>query len=298
MILINASSLTNLLVYALNNILSNLLSSINANIYDFLDKLVFVNADITKNLTNIIGTNNHSGIMLVCNSLIYGFLLYYACSYLLSHLTFAQVESPSQFIFKLLLCVFALNSSQSLCSGVIFICSQISNIIMELGNYLFGYNVSFAGLIGNVIPKEYFVSNSFSLFSFDGILKASISFGFLSLSISYAIRYILIKVFVIISPFAILCLCSNKTSSFFKIWFKSFMALLLLQIFVAIILFVSFIVLNNDSAILPAQILHLGVIYTLFKSNSFMKEFIGGFSTEVNLGAQSITNLFKKGGLK
>ena len=60
--------------------LSNLLSSINDNVYEFLDKLVFITPDITKSLSPIIGTNNHFGITLICNSLVYGFLLYYGIS--------------------------------------------------------------------------------------------------------------------------------------------------------------------------------------------------------------------------
>ncbi len=278
--------------------LANLLSSINTNVTEFLDRLIFINSDVTLNLINVLGKNSYSGINLICNSLIYGFLLYYAFSYLLSHLTFAQIESPHQFIFKLILCVFALNASLVLCSGLIFIFSYVSNMIRELGNYLLGVDVSFTGLISNVIPKDYFISNSFSLFNFDGILKASISFGFLSLTISYSIRYILIKTLVILAPFAILSLCSSKTNWFFKSWFKSLLSMLFLQIFVAIILLVCFIVENNGVASLPSQIIHLGMIYTLFKANSFVKEFIGGFGTDVSLNASSLSSFFRGGDLK
>ena len=115
-------------VYAINNMLANLLSSINTNVTEFLDRLIFINSDVTLNLINVLGKNSYSGINLICNSLIYGFLLYYAFSYLLSHLTFAQIESPHQFIFKLILCVFALNASLVLCSGLIFIFSYVSNM--------------------------------------------------------------------------------------------------------------------------------------------------------------------------
>lgn len=277
--------------------LSNLLSSINDNVYEFLDKLVFVNADIIKSLSAIIGGNAHSGITLICNSLIYGFLLYYGISYLISHLTFSQIESPLQFIFKLLLCAIALNASEFLCSQLISMFSHISNMICELGNYMFGFDVSFSGLIQDIIPKEYFLSNSFSLFSFDGIINTSISFGFLSLSISYVIRYIILKVLVIIAPFAILSLASSKSSWFFKSWFKSFIALLFLQIFVAIILLVCFIIDDRDR-FLPAQIMYIGMIYSLFKANSFVREFIGGFSTDANFSFSNISSIFKGGNLK
>ena len=157
MILITEVNITSLLVYAINNMLSNLLSSINNNVTNYLDKLVFVDSGITTNLTDVIGINSYSGINLICNSLIYGFLIYYAISFLLSYLTFSQVESPLQFIFKLILCA--------------FLVSHISNMLCELGTYLFGVDISFSTLISNVIPQEYFVSNSFSLFNFDRNFK-------------------------------------------------------------------------------------------------------------------------------
>ena len=296
MILINEVNITNFLVYALNNMFSNLLSSVNENLYAWLDDLVFINTSITKNLIHIIGGSAFSGIKLLCNALIYGFILYYAISYLLSHITFSQIERPFQFIFKLLLCTIAFNASEYICSGLISICSTITDIVRDLGNFSFNIDISFASLVEDVLPSEYFTSNSFSLFSFDGILRTTITFGFLGLSVSYAIRYILLKVLIIISPFAILSLASSKTSPFFKAWFKNFMALLLLQIFISAILLVCFIIEDKEISFLPSQILHLGMIYTLFKSNSFMKDLIGGFSTEVNLSIPNISS-FLKGGI-
>lgn len=271
---------------------SNLLSSINDNIYDSLDDLVFINSDITKSISKIIGQDFSSGMILICNSLIYGFLIYYAISYLLSHLTFTPVENPVQFIFKLLLCAFALNASEYICSGIIFICSYISDMICEIGNFIFRFDVSFAYFLDEILPSKYFTSNSFSLFSFDGIIKSAVSFGFLNLTVSYAIRYIALKALMIISPFAILSLASQKTSCFFKSWFKTFLAMALLQVFVAVILVVCYAVDYIDK-IVPPQIMHLGMIYTLFKANSFMRDLIGGFSTDVSLNVPNISSLLK-----
>ena len=93
-----------------------------------------------------------------------------------------------------------------------------------------------------------------------GFLRASISFGFLSLTVSYGIRYILTKVLIVLSPFALLSLASTKTSTFFKVWLKSFLAVLFLQIFVAVILLVCFVINNNDT-FLPSQIMYLGDLY-------------------------------------
>jgi len=278
--------------------ISNLLSSINENIQKYLDDLVFINPGITKNIIPILGTNAFSGINLICNSLIYGFLLYYAISYLLSHITYTQIEKPFQFIFKLLLCAIALNFSEFLCTSVISLFSTISEIILDLYTTQSFSDVSFSAFLDNVIPTDYFATNSFNLFNFDGILKSTISFGFLSLSVSYAVRYILLKVLVILAPFAILSLCSNKTSSFFKSWLKSFFAMLFLQILVSIILVVCFIIDGAAPLSLPSQLLHLGMIYSLFKANSFVKEFIGGLSTDVNLSLPNLATMLKGGSSK
>lgn len=275
--------------------LSNLLSSVNENLFSWLDDLVFINSNSIKTIRLVIGTTPNSGINLICNSLIYGILLYYALSYLLSHITFSQIERPIQFIFKLLLCAVALNASEYLCTGLMSICSFISHMIRELGNYYFDFDVSFASLLRDVLPSEYFISNSFSLFSFDGLLKTSLTFGFLNLSISYAIRYIMIKVLVILSPFAILSLASSRTSSFFKSWFKHFLSLLLLEILISVILLVCFVISEGDITVLPEQIMHLGMIYTLFKANSFIKELIGGLSTDANLSFPNLSSMFKGG---
>lgn len=42
------------------------------------------------------------------------------------------------------------------------------------------------------------------------------------------------------------------------------------------------------------------MIYTLLKANFFMKEFIGGFSTDISLSSSTFANIgnFIKGGVK
>ncbi len=271
---------------------SNLLYSINSNIDELLDQLVFIDSDITKTITHVMGPK---GINLICNALIYGIILYYSISYLLSHLTYSHVERPSQFIFKLLLCSIAFNLSEYLCSALISLCSTISSTICEMGKYFFDFDVSFSGLIHDVFSPDYFTTNSFSLFSFDGLVKSSMSFGLFSLTISYAIRYIMIKVLLVISPFAILSLSSSKTSIFFKSWFKIFLSLLLLQIFISVILLVCFIINQRDSKLISYPLMHIAMLYTLFKANGFMRDLIGGFSTDISGEMSTFSNLFRGG---
>lgn len=129
---IDPINVTTNLISSMNNIFSNLLLSIYNNTSSLLDHLAFIDFSIASDLIDVVGTNFSSGILLICNSLIYGFLIYYAISYLLSHLTFTQVEAPSQFLFRLFLSAIALNCCIPFCSFIIYIFSVISSSIKIL----------------------------------------------------------------------------------------------------------------------------------------------------------------------
>ena len=76
-------------------------------------------------------------------------------------------------------------------------------------------------------------------------------------------------------------------------YLKSTFPLLFLQIFISMVLLVCFIINSNDILGLPSQIIHLGMIYTLFKANGFMRDLVGGFSTDVSLSMPNITSMFQ-----
>lgn len=291
------SIITNQLISSVNAVISNLLQSVYSSISSVLDKLAFVDSSITTDLVNIIGTDITSGILLICNSLTYGFILYYGIEYLLSHLTFSQVEHPSQFIFKLLLCALAINGSLAFCSFLIEIISTISNAILMIGSNLFGKEISFITLFNNLNPQNYFLEGLFNLFSFDGLLKSLISISFITITVSYAIRFVMIKVFILISPFAILSLSSNKSSWFFKSWLKIFLSMLFLQVLIALILIIYFS-LSLENNIIIKQLIQFGIIFALVKANSFMKEFMGGLSSDISLGNVTMFRMFKGGSFK
>ena len=45
-----------------------------------------------------------------------------------------------------------------------------------------------------------------------------------------------------------------------------------------------------------SELIYIGSIYSLIKANSFLKEFMGGLSTDVNFGLTTIKNLIIGGG--
>lgn len=222
------------------------------------------------------------GIILICNSLILGIALYYACSLLFSYITFSQVAKPSQFIFKLFLASIAVNFSLFFTKQIVYLFSIISLAIREIGESLFNNSISLSSLIKNINLSIYASEISLNIFSVDGIIKSFLSIGLINLAISYSLRYIMIKVFIILSPFAFLSLIIPNTTWIFKSWIKMFCSMLSLQILVPIILLITFSIGNNLDNF--SKLIYIGSIFALIKANTFVKEFMGGLSTDANLG--------------
>ena len=99
----------------------------------------------------------------------------------------------------------------------------------------------------------------------------------------------MIKIFVLLSPFAFLSLCLNSTSWFFKTWIKNLFSLLFIQIIVALVLLILFS-LDFSSENLLNQFIYIGGIYALIKANSFVREFIGGVSTDISQSVHNFSN--------
>lgn len=271
----------------INNLFSNLFASIDNSIYSVLDDLLFISPNILQNnnLNRFLGNSN--SFIILCNALLLGFTIYYICKLLLSYFTFSQVQKPTQFIYKLLLCTLAINSSRFLIENFILLINTISLAIREIGEILLGQNICLSSLIEKFNSVIYLENIGLNLFSLNGLIKSFVSIGMLNLSISYAIRYIMVKVFILFTPFALASLTNISTSWIFKSWFKILFSLLLLQIFVPIILIVCFS-LNFNPLDIFSKITYIGCIYSLIKCNSFIRDFMGGLSTDVNIGISNM----------
>ena len=129
----NSSDITSIIIETINTILGNLFASIDNNLYTILDDIIFISSDIIHDsyFEKILGTSASNGILLISNALLFGFLLYYAVKYLFSHLTFSQVESPIQFVFKAVIL-------GTIISGIAIPCWQRPYIIYR---YIFKRNV-------------------------------------------------------------------------------------------------------------------------------------------------------------
>lgn len=273
---------SNSIISTITEIFKNMFSSIDNNIYSALDKISFIDTSIINSpyLEKILGSNSSSGILLIANSLLIAFIIYFAIKFLLSNYSIGQPQNPYKFTIKIILVGIFMNASFFLCEQIIYINSLISSAIRDIGNNLLEVNICFSNLIkilDSIISIE---QEAQSFFSIDGIIKTIVSISFLNLIFIFSVRYILIKVFVLLSPFAILCTANESTKHLFTSWLKSFISLLLIEIFSSLILIIMFAIEYSPSDVV-SKLLFVGSVFALMKVNSYVRDIIGGISLDV-----------------
>ena len=289
------SNLTTSIIETINSIFETLFSSIDTTIYSVLDELTFIDKNILNNsiFQKIFGSTGNNGLLVIANSLLVGFSLYYAIRLIYSYYMNLQIERPYQFIFKLLIFGIVMNCSYFICNQFIQINSFISDAIRTVGSNIFGHDISFSELI-NKLNYLSIKEKEFNIFSVDGLIKSFISISLFNLIFSYSLRYIMVKVFILITPFAILSLINESTSWFFKTWLKTVLSLLFQQSLVAIILLIIFSF-NFSSNNIISQLMCIGGIYALVRANSYIRSLIGGISTDVsnnfNISSKFLKNI-------
>ena len=277
-----ANVATQTIITTINSMFEQLFGSLDNSLYTTLDEITFVNSDILKNnyFEKILGTSTTNGILLIANSLLLGIILYFGFKYLLSHFTYTEMESPKEFIFKLIIFGICMNFSYFLLEQIINIFYYISIGIRNIGENIYLNDVSFNQII-NIINSVFSISNNaLNMFSLNGLLRGAISFSMLHLLLTYSFRYVMIKIFALLTPFAILSLSLKNTSWFFKVWAKNLFSLLFIQIIVALVLVILFST-DFTSGGLLTKFIYIGGIYALTKANSFVRDFIGGISTNI-----------------
>lgn len=282
---ITYTQMAQIILDTINTLFSQFFSSIDNQIYIILDKLIFITPDVLTNSSIMQVSMNTvlKQLLLLANALLIGFSLYYAIRLLYSHFSYVEIERPYQFVFKLLIFAIVLQFSYFICEQILQVNYYLSGSIIEIGSSLLHTPISFENFITNINELIQIEESNFSIFSVDGILKGFVSFQLLNLMFSYSLRYIMIKVLVLIAPFSFLCLINHSTSWFFKIWLRNLLSLLLLQCLVSFILLLLFSI-DFSSQDLLGKFVYIGGIYALSRAGNYIKEWLGGISTEISSG--------------
>lgn len=279
----NTANFSDIIINTINSLLGSLFSSIDNSVYNVLDNFAFINSNILTDsfFEKAFGYTSNNGLLFIANSLLTAVCIYYCFKLIYSHFTGIQIERPYQFIFKLLIFGIFINSSFFICEFFLHFTSLITDAIRDVGTSIVGEKICFSSLIENINSVITLDSNSINVFSFDGMLKSLISVSFISLLFSYSLRYIMIKVLLLIMPFAFLTLINQSSSWFFKAWLKIFLSLLFIQPFISIILIIIF-ALDFSSVDIANKVLCIGAIFALIKANSYVQHFIGGITIDVS----------------
>ena len=267
-------NLTDLICDSLNSIFSKFFSSIDNTTYSVLDDILFLDSSIISEpkFQQLFGTDSTNGLLLLANSLIFGVVLFYIIKFALSHLIYSKIDSPYQFIFKCIIFICCMNSSFWICEKILDLTKLISDGICEIGFSITGSQISFSGLMDKINSALYLSPETFSIFSFDGILKLFTTLGILYILLTYSVRFIMGKLLILLAPFAFLALINNQFDGFFKTWLKQFLMTLSMQIFVAIVLVLGFS-LDFSLGDTLSKLLYFAIIAVITKSNFSMRDF-------------------------
>ena len=288
----NDKNLSEVISNTINELIQNLFSSIDNSIYSYIDDIVFINKKtLSQNNFESFFSNSSNSILVIANALILAYLLFYCIKLFSSYYSGAQTERPYQFIFKLIICTIIMNSSYFICEQFINITDLITKSLQEIGATFVSKPISFQTLVTELNSTISISGNALDVFSLSGLLKSFCSIGLISLMFSYSIRLIIIKVFVVLSPFAILSYSLNSSSWFFRSWIRSLFSLLFMQFFVTIILIVTLSL--NFSGNIVSKFIYISSIFALTKSNTYIRSLIGGISTEFNTNLSTLKSFLK-----
>lgn len=98
------NSTSNTILTTINELFSSLFSSIDNSIYGALDEIAFVDTDILSStyLEKLFGTSSLTGILVIANALLVGFILFFATRHMLSSFAIVESQSPYRFILKII----------------------------------------------------------------------------------------------------------------------------------------------------------------------------------------------------
>lgn len=270
----------------LNYLLEKVFKSIEGEIFKTLDKLTMIGPEILKEepLKNIVFENKVNGLVIIANTLILFFVIYYVFKQLIGIYNGNKIESIYVFIIRIIIVCIIVNFSYYICEEILNIFGILGESIDTYASDLINRKVTFENLKDSIINIENIINTD--LVSLDGIIKGIISFGSVSILISFSVRYVTVIFLIIISPLAFVCLSSNLTSGIFNMWVKMLIVNLTLQIGIKLLIFIPLAYKNQNDIIY--KIILVGTISLIYKFNIFIKELLARISNENN-----VKNIFK-----
>ena len=174
----------------LNYLLEKVFKSIEGEIFKTLDKLTIIGPEILKEepLKNIVFENKVNGLVIIANTLILFFVIYYVFKQLIGIYNGNKIESIYVFIIRIIIVCIIVNFSYYICEEILNIFGILGESIDTYASDLINRKVTFENLKDSIINIENIINTD--LVSLDGIIKGIISFGSVSILISFSVRYV------------------------------------------------------------------------------------------------------------
>ncbi len=275
----------NAVLNTIQSMTNQIFTSIDKSLIDVLDRFVYVDESLLRENTIFIFTSKIEMTMrVIAESLLLGYVIYYLIRYLISRITAVNkedLENPAIFFVKMVLVSIAIFYSTDICKTIVEI---NSNITKDFGNNLTtsGILPTFNRFLHTVNYTLLGGEENINIFSLDGIFKGFVSFGTLNMTVSFALRYILIKVLIIVSPIMFVSRVFTKTEKIFNTWIKAFVSLLLIQHFIALLLVLAgYLKIHYLSTF--NKIAYIGIIYALSKSFYLFEKIFGAIAPDVQV---------------
>lgn len=263
----------------LNIIAEKMFKSVETQVFKTLDEIVLIGTDILQNepLKNIFYDNKVNGLIIIANSLITFFLIYYVLLNLICMYNGNKVPNIASYIIRLIFVSLLVNSSYFICEQILNIFEIFTNSIDIFASELVNQKITFENLKEVIVSINDFMNSD--LLSLNGIIKGMISFGAVSVLINFAIRYVTVIFLIVISPFAFVSLASDISSEVFKTWIKLLSTNLFIQIIVKLLILIP--IAYKDTNNTMYKIILVGTIYLIYKINNFTKEIFLKFSSDI-----------------
>lgn len=267
------------LINSLNSVSEKLFKSIEGQVYEEIDKIVNITPNIFKDepLKNIFFQDKVNILIVIANALILFYIIYFTFSKMISVYNGNRCQNIYIFVIRLVLVTFLVNSSYLITKEVININYVFTDSIDKALEQIAGTSIDFQNLKENILKIDDLLKSD--MLSLNGVIKGVISFGSISILISFAIRYVTIIFLLIISPFAFVSLSSNLTVGIFKTWIKTLFVTLMVQFVIKFIIFIPIMYKHTNN--ISYKVILVGAIYILYKVNNFTKELFTKISSDL-----------------
>ena len=286
-----SSNFTTLVNNLVSELVNSLLTSVDSNVFSVLDELAFIRGSTIFDKYFLNFFTKQSSIVALAEALIFGILIYYSISYLFSFFTCSNFQKPHSFLFKLVLSAILIHFSLQICEKILDAFYLLSDILKTIGSSILSMQLSFSLLYEKFsVVFNFDTTGFYAFFTFEGLLKSFLSFMFVNLLFTYAVRFVFVKILVLLSPFAFLSLALDQSTWIFKIWLKNLISQLFTQLIVCLVLLIIFSFTSFANPIIT-KLLYVASIICLMKVSSFVKDFSSGFTSDISSSLSSIKNL-------